>query len=167
MGGSQMFLILGALVLLSILILNVNRTWSGAEEIKTSAEFLLTATNVGQGLIDEISIKAFDQVISIDPNVTDVASLTPPNSLGPDAGETNRNLYNDVDDYHNQTFTVSTPRLGDFNITISVFYVNQNTMAASNVRTWTKKIQATIVAPNLFDENMNPYTLKLFYYKSY
>lgn len=162
MGGSQMFLVLGALVLLSILILNINRTWSGAEDQKLNAEFIMTATNVGQNFIDEISSKLFDQTLVLNPNVTNVNDLTAPNSLGKDTGENDRSDFNDVDDYKDQSFTVSTPRLGDFNISVKVNYVSQDNLEITNVRTWTKKIEVNITNKILPEEYVN-----LYYFKSY
>lgn len=162
MGGSQMFLVLGALVLLSLLILNINRTWSGAEDQKLNAEFIMTATNVGQNFIDEISSKLFDHALASNPNLTNVNSLTAPNSLGPEAGENSRSDYNDVDDYNGKSFVVSTPRLGDFNISVKVNYASQDNLEVTNVRTWTKKIEVNVMNKTFPNEYVN-----LYYYKSY
>ncbi|WP_077340999.1 type IV pilus modification PilV family protein [Pseudocolwellia agarivorans] len=71
------------------------------------------AAELGQAMMNEIMGKAFDEHSDMmggmnrcgegkDTNLDDVIdACTLNDNLGPDTGETNRSLYNDVDDYNN------------------------------------------------------------------
>lgn len=158
MSGVQMFLVIGGITLFSVMILNINHSVALAEEQRIDSELLSTATSVGQSLLNEITSKAFDNAIILNPAII-LNQLTLP--LGPELGEV-YSTFNDVDDYHGYIDTVSTPRGGDFKFKVNVNYVNNNNVdLILPTRTRTKRIE--VLVQNDFMQD----TLKLYYYKSY
>ncbi|PIE44078.1 MAG: MSHA biogenesis protein MshD [Gammaproteobacteria bacterium] len=88
------------IVILSIALVAVVSVYSKA--IGQSADPVIYAKSVeiGQAYMDEILTKRFDETSPVGGvPATPVGSLTPVANLGPDAAETSRNLYDDVDDY--------------------------------------------------------------------
>jgi hypothetical protein len=111
-------------------------------------------------LISEINSKAFDAATIAD-EFADVPAFTAPASLGHNSSEVYPN-YNDADDYHGYTTTVSSPRAGSFRLSVLVDYVNPGSLdVRSSIRTRMKRIRVS-VASDFLD---NPVTLV--YYKSH
>lgn len=160
MNGVQMMLVLGALTLLSVLVLTLNRAKLFSDRQMSNAEYVMAATAVGQTLINEISTKEFDAATANNPEA-EVSSFTAPRSLGHGSWESYPN-FNDVDDFNRYTTTVSTPRAGDFQLSCLVQYVNPSSPDAPvSYRTRTKRVTVTITSP-LMD---HPVTLT--YFKSH
>ena len=117
-------------------------TFYGSSGSQTSTmienETIITATGIGQSLIDEISVKAFDEKTISSP-VSMTAGLTPVDSLGFDATETNVNKYDDIDDYRYYKRIDYLPRLGMFSIFASVKYANPTTLDSIQIRTFLKE----------------------------
>lgn len=160
MDNSQMFLVLGATVLLAILVLNVNRTILSSTDNTFQAQSITAATSVAQQTIDLISSESFDES-TVTAAVTDINNFSAPASLGPESGES-INTYDDVDDYKNYSTIVSTPRLGDVSVSVKVGYVNPalpDVLLSS--RTRMKRIEVKAKSIYL------PDTLRLYYYSSY
>ncbi len=160
MSGSQILLVMGGLVLFSLLAINVNRSIINSDMQTSNSEYVVTATSLGQSVINKISTKAFDQGTVGNPTYN-ANLLTAANALGPEAGEI-PSTYNDVDDYNNYTEADSTPRAGVYNILVTVNYVddnNPNTILSTTSRT--KRIQVAI--SNQFMKD----TLFMYSYKSY
>ncbi len=161
MSGSQLLLVIGGLVLFSLLAVNVNKSIINSDLQTSSSEYVVTATSLGQSLINKISTKSFDQGTVGNP-VFNSSLLTPANALGPEPGETAA-TYNDVDDYNNYTEADTTPRAGIFNISVSVNYVddnNPNTILTS-ITSRTKRIQVAVFNSFMKD------TLYMYSYKCY
>lgn len=160
MGGVQMMLVLGAMVLLSLLILGINRAQFFGEQQMSQSEYLLAATAVGQTLISEIASKHYDAATASDEKAP-VTSFTAPGSLGAGWWESYPN-FNDFDDYHRFTTTVSTPRAGTFRVSCLVDYVNPaNPNVRSSVRTRTKRLRVSI------DSDFMDVPVNLVYFKSH
>ena len=66
MNTGQMLLVLGAMTLLSITMLSVNRVLVEQERASMEGAFQLVATSLGQGLIEEAIGKGFDEVVLSD-----------------------------------------------------------------------------------------------------
>ena len=149
MNTGQSLLSIGAMMLLSILVLRVNNTFTNTSTVLQDSKLGILATSIATSQIEEISRLAFDECT--DSNSTNsLSSLTPPASLGPEPGETYPN-YNDVDDYNGFTKT-DTSMTAVFNISCSVVYVSDtNPDVASSVPTWNKKITITVTSPSLID----------------
>ncbi len=149
MNTGQSLLSIGAMMLLSILVLRVNNTFNNTSTVLQDSKLGILATSIATSQIEEISRLAFDECT--DSNSTNsLSSLTPPSSLGPEPGETYPN-YNDVDDYNGFTKT-DTSMTAVFNISCSVVYVSDtNPDVASSVPTWNKKITITVTSPSMID----------------
>lgn len=160
MSGTQMFLVIGAILLFAILVLNANRTLLLTEETEVESEYIVMATAAAQNLMNEISIKAFDEgTISFPEYSADI--LTNKASFGPETGELPA-AYDDVDDYHLFTKTDYSPRGGTFNLRVWIDYVNDNNPAVvMSGKSRTKRIK--IAAMNQF---MND-SLFIYSYKFY
>jgi len=141
--GNHYLTVLGAIILLSVLVLNVNRTILYSSECYYGAEAISTATSVGQQLIDEISSKAFDEK-TLSNYITEVSNFTAFDSLSNETGEVYPN-FDDVDDYHGYSRIDNTPRLGTFTSTVTVCYVNPNSPdAVQNAKTRMKKFTVSV-----------------------
>jgi hypothetical protein len=160
MGGVQMMLVLGATLLLSLLVLNVNRSVLSSAGQTSQAEYTLAATSVGQTLINEIASKAFDAATVADP-MADSTKFTSPYGLGRGSWEIYPD-FNDVDDYHRFSTTISTPRAGDFTLRCNVHYVRpQAPDQRVNVRTRSKRVEVIVSHPLMQDD------VRLYYYRSH
>lgn len=160
MGGGQMALIVGTVVLLAALVLNVNRSLLKSTDQTIEAEAILAGTSAAQQVIDLISDKEFDEA-AIGTYIENVSDFTSPASLGSDAGETINN-YDDVDDYNGSSLSVATPRMGNYTAWIDVHYVNPASPGTiSGSRTRMKRIDVSVYSSYL------PDTLEMFYYASY
>jgi len=115
MGTGQTLLVLGAMILLGIIALSVNRTIVDSDSWLTESKLTLLATNVAQELIEEALGKKFDEN-------DDPAQFTAVVALGPEGGEASRSDFDDVDDYSGYLDMVSTPA-GVFLIEAKVDYV--------------------------------------------
>jgi hypothetical protein len=161
MNGHQMLLVLAAIVLFSLLAINVNRTIYSSETQTNKSEYLATATAVGQSVMNKISNKAFDQGTINNP-AFNFAIITAPDSLNCETGES-YSTYNDVDDYNNYTESDTTPRSDVYNVRVQVNYVNDNNfLDIINSKSHTKRIEVLVTS-----NYMAPDTLHLYYYKSY
>ena len=160
MGGVQMMLVLGATLLLSLLVLNVNRAVLTSGEQTSNAEYTLTATSVGQTIINEIASRTYDAATATNPKA-DSTQFTAPWSLGPGSWEHYPN-FNDVDDFNNYTTTVATPRAGDYSLRCQVRYVRPHAPDQPlNVRTRTKRVEVIVSHPMMRDN------IRLYYYRSH
>lgn len=118
--------------------------------------YQLRATKLAGSLINEIQGKAFDEQSNLSQGLFRCGENSNPCSatLGPDSGET-RDLFNDVDDYHqfqitgnlldnNQTYN---ELYGGYSLNVSVIYDGNYDGASDNV-TKAKLITVTVTMPN-------------------
>ena len=152
--------VLAAVVLLSALILNVNRSILLSSTDYYESEAIMTATSVGQQLLDEISSRAFDEN-TINNYVQDVSGFTGHDSLTFESGELYPN-FDDVDDFNGYYRTDSTSRMGNFVSSVIVAYVNPASPdVIQNLKTRMKRISVVVSSPYLVGN------LQLNYYSSY
>ncbi len=156
--GGNLLITVGALALLSILILTVNNNIMNNEVSLTESEIVITGVSLAQSLIDEIKTKAFDQV-EITGTINSPNDLS--STLGPESGEnismpdTSGNqvfasltTYNDVDDYNGYSRLVNTDIAENFLLTCQVQYVSvSNPENVSGSRTYCKRISVTVTSP--------------------
>ncbi len=57
-----MILALGAMILLTILILNTNKTTMATEDVMYDSNFGITATSIASSIIEDASKKRFDNI---------------------------------------------------------------------------------------------------------
>lgn len=148
--GQSMLVIIG-LLLFSIFMLTVYRASNARISITLLNEATITATGIGQSLIDEIQVKAFDEK-TVSASISTPDSLTPSGSLGKDTGETLLTQFDDVDDFHNYTRTDSLSRLGAFNSKVTVAYVQKFTPdVKTTTRTFSKRVDVFVMNMALTD----------------
>jgi hypothetical protein len=155
MTNIQMLLALGAMILLTILLLNVNKNSLAVEDVMYDSNFGITATSIASSVIEDASKKRFDQVFYIDSlTVYDPSHFTPAADLGVDSGEviTDPKTFNDFDDYDNYTYVDSTMPSAIFNVLCKVNYVNDTALDDSvNTQTYHKKITIKVWSKSMSD----------------
>jgi ABC-type antimicrobial peptide transport system permease subunit len=161
MGSIQQFLVIGGIMLLSYLSLTFYRSSGNQTSTMIENETIITATSVGQSIIDEISMKAFDESTVNNFRLT-TSQLTPVASLGIDASEDNVKKYDDIDDYRNYKRIDYLPRLGMFTTFVCVKYANTATLDSIQTPTFLKRIDVSVVINSGMKD-----TVKLNHYISY
>jgi hypothetical protein len=163
MTSIQMILALGAMILLTLLITNVNKNTLNTEGTMYDSNFGITATSIGSSLIEDASKLRFDQTFYVDSStVYNPSFFTPSANLGVDSGEdaTDPKTFNDFDDYNNYSGIDSTMPTAIFNFSCSVCYVNDNALDDSTttqtyhkkitVRVWSASMKDTIVMSSIY-----------------
>ncbi len=149
MNGAQQLLTIASILLITVLLINVHRSTGDKILTTYTNESFIAGTSIAQSLIDEMSIKSFDEQ-TIEYPALEVDNLTSSGFLGPDPGEDSRESFDDVDDYNQYEETISNDRMGEFNITISVSYVDRDNLEIiSSSKTFTKNITVSVTNYNL------------------
>jgi len=144
MNTGQMIMTLGAMLLLSVIMLRVNTANLTNETIRDNSQYGVLATSISTSIIEEAQSKAFDEKTDT-MNVTALTQLT--SALGPETGEI-ESTFDDFDDYNNFTKRDSTMPSATFDISCQVVYVEPgNIEGSTSNRTWNKKIIVTITRP--------------------
>ncbi|MCW8805203.1 MAG: hypothetical protein OQK56_01985 [Ignavibacteriaceae bacterium] len=151
MNTGQMIMTMGAMMLLSTIMLRVNTANLTNESIRDDAQFGVLATSIATSIIEDAYSKAFDEKS----DTMRIFSLTELSSvLGPETGET-ESTFNDFDDYNGFTKRDSTMPSATFDIACQVVYVETNDILGSTSnRTWNKKIIITITRPVSADSSV-------------
>lgn len=165
MSNTQMLLALGALFLLSLIIVNTSRTTLLTEDVMYDSNFGITATSIASSIIEDASKKRFDNIFYIDSStVYNASDFTPAGALGIEAGETSTDpkTFNDFDDYdgYSTIDTTMAKQTAIFDIGCSVNYVaadNPDGISTSQtfhkkitVRVWSESMKDTIVMSSVF-----------------
>ena len=138
---------MGAMILLSTIILRVNTTNLTNESVRDQAQYGVLATSIATSIIEEAQSKAFDAKTDTN-SVSTVLGLTSSLLLGPESGETADSLFNDFDDFDGYTKRDSTMPSAIFDISCQVVYVTPDNLEGSSLaQTWHKKINITITSP--------------------
>jgi hypothetical protein len=150
-----MILALGAMILLTILLMNVNRNSLLTEDVMYDSNFGITATSIASSIIEDASKKRFDNIFYVDSStVTNVNDFTVSANLGVDSGEviTDVLTFNDFDDYKGYTTVDSSMPSAIFSVLCDVYYVNPATPDVKvNTQTWNKKIFVKVWSESMKD----------------
>ena len=160
MNTGQSILTIGAMLLLSVLILRVNGSINSSGQYVSTSKIGLTAISLAQSRLEEIKSKAFDEK-TVSNVQSSTSNLTSPAKLGPDAGESYPN-FDDIDDYNGFTWTDTVqvdpnlPKSGSnveyFNESCSVVYVPSTPpFSTSNTQTWNKMITVSVTHKMMTD----------------
>lgn len=160
MSTGQMMLALGAVILLSFLILRFNGTTFTAQEMTMDSKMGILAISVANSYIDVAKKKAFDEVVmdSTKPTIL-LSDLT--STLGPESGEVYPD-FDDFDDYNLKgnvivdTTTLINPSKSSsptpFYITSDVYYIiSANPNAPAMIKTWNKRMDVKVWCDGLVD----------------
>ncbi len=166
MNGGQMMITIGALMLLSIVILRVNTGNLNTHEVLIDSKVQILATSIANSFIEEAFTKEFDEY-----NVTMPAellsNLTAVNSLGAEGGEMYPN-FDDMDDFNGLNVHKNIQGADDYEVFCTVEYVNPvNPEIPSPVRTWDKKIIVKVTSRGMLNRNGIQDTIKMSSVRSY
>ena len=172
MTNIQMILALGAMILLTILITNVNKNSLNTEDVMYDSNFGITATSIASSIIEDASKKRFDEVSAtfytngvgdtIYTNVTNPTDFTAAGNLGVDSGEdiNNEKTFNDFDDFDGYSGIDSTMPSAIFDYSCAVHYVNDGDLDNTTntqtfhkkitVRVWSRSMKDTIVMSSIY-----------------
>jgi hypothetical protein len=132
---------MAAFVLLSRLLVSVNGNIIAKNELIRQSEAAICATTLAQAMLQEVSLKAFDEV-TITKNAPLPDSLTLRTSLGKEPGE-NFPYFDDLDDYKNYKRYTKVQRLDSLQTLVNVLYCSA-TGDSSGKATFYKKITVTV-----------------------
>lgn len=170
MTNIQMLLALGAMILLTVLITNINKNSLLTEDVMYDSNFGITATSIASSIIEDASKKKFDDItdtLALDPN-KDVNLLTAPGSLGPEAGEdpNDPRTFNDFDDYNGYTAVDSSMPSAIFELSCNINYVESaDPDVAVNNKTFHKKIQVKVWSISMEDTMVQSSVFSYWYSK--
>ncbi len=149
MGTGQLMLTLGAMMLLSFLVLRVNSNQLGTQDQLQNSKIGLMAISLGTSMMEEANRKSFDEK-TVTNFVSNPSSLTNPLALKSETGEVYPN-FDDFDDYNNQTLPIVLDSIR-FNVHFSVYYINPNSPSViSPSQTFNKRMDIEISSPYMLD----------------
>jgi hypothetical protein len=150
MGTGQMFLTMGAMLLLSLVIIRTNNTFLTTGDVMLNTQFGVQAVSLATSMIEEATSKSFDNYTDTN-YVTSTGGLTSKNNLGKESGEAYPD-FNDFDDYNNLVKVDNTLPSATFTVRCKVCYINpSNPDVASSSVTWHKKITVTVSSRSMQD----------------
>lgn len=161
MNTGQMMLTIGAIFLLSMVILTTNRGLITTNTTMIDNRYGILAVSLATSTIERATGKAFDQNTDT-LAVNSISSLTNINALGIDAGES-RNFSEDFNDFDDYNCYKTTPKVDTlnfegtnrkiiFNTFCKVDYVNPNSPnTISSQKTWHKRIIVSVIASGMTD----------------
>jgi|AntRauTorcE11897_2_1112592.scaffolds.fasta_scaffold43549_2 hypothetical protein len=122
---SDLFQVLGAMLLVSLLIQSANRSNLSNTRLLIETEFEIGVTALAQDIMEESRALAFDEE-----TVTGFVPVNIPtdfSTVGVDGSENaaKKGEFDDFDDYNGWTATITTD-LGEFNVETSVYYVDSD-----------------------------------------
>lgn len=153
MSNIQMLLALGALFILSLLIINLSKNTLLTEDVFYDCNFGILATSLASSVIEDASKKHFDEK-SDTIHIDKTSELTVSSSLGndPDEPADQPKYFNDIDDYNGYSAVDSSMPSAVFNINCSVGYVNPaDPDKIVSTPTWHKKITVRVTSQSMRD----------------
>jgi len=161
MNTGQMMITLGAMILLSVVILRVTTNFMSTDILLMEAKFGVLAVSLATSMVEEATGKSFDE----ESDSGTVLSLSDLSDIGPDAGEVYP-YFDDFDDYHNFVKIDSSMPSAIYKVECNVDYVSPlNLDGSTAAKTWHKKLTVLVTTIS------SPDTIKLetiysyFYYR--
>lgn len=161
MNTGQMMITMAAMILLSTVILSVNKNTLNTTIKMSESKYEILAVSLGTALIEEAFGKSFDENTAFDPskgtNNTAETVLDLSIEMKADKKERNRKLFDDFDDYNgyvDSTSNDSTLQSAQFTIASNVYYVDPSKskhLKPAGYRTWHKKMDVFITSPFIND----------------
>ncbi len=154
MNTGQMLITVGAMVLLTLVILRVNNGFLNTNTTMMETKFDVLAVSLGTSMIEEASGKAFDQ----NTDTSSVSSTSSLSSIGKDDGEVYPN-FNDFDDFDGLVKIVkydssdTTFKSADFNIKCDVGYISPANpeVLKTSPKTWHKRLNVEVTSNSMVD----------------
>lgn len=157
MNTGQTMLAMGAMMLLSFLVLRFNSIHLTSSQASYNSKFGIVATSLANSLIEEAKDKAYD-VVALDTTKTIASASDFSTTLGKETGEVYPD-FNDFDDYNDlfylDTLSLRNPQSGaatGFEIRSIVEYVaDTNPDVKSVSKTYHKKITVSVFSDAMID----------------
>ncbi len=169
MGTGQMLITVGAMILLSIIILSINQGYLVNTEVMLDAKFDLLATSLAISFVEDANGLAFDENTSGGTTILNVSQLS---SIGADSPEYYNSRedtdFNDFDDYDglHVEYNDTTLKSAIYHIDCEVGYItdiNPDVFTAS--KTWYKKLNVTVFSPSMTDTIRMSTVMSYFYFR--
>ncbi|MGD8779184.1 MAG: hypothetical protein PVH88_09525 [Ignavibacteria bacterium] len=151
MNTGQMLLTVGAIVLLTLVILRVNNNNLSSDVVLQRSKYGILAVSLATSIIEEASSKAFDEITD-STGIVHTVWLTDVSNLGPEYGETYPDFddFDDFNDYQINTKGDSTFLSAEFTGFCTVEYVDTTNLdVASASKTWHKKLTVTVTSESM------------------
>ena len=154
--GFTLIEIIVGMVMLSIALSIVSTLIAPAEQKSADQILQVKAAELGQSFLNDISARAFDQNSDMAGGLVRCGELSLGASpcstvLGPELGENTRDLFNDVDDFHeySERFNANNEELHssytNFTIDVQVIYDGLSLGLTNNIDA--KRITVTVTTP--------------------
>ncbi len=161
MSTGQMMITLGAMFLLSLVVLRVTNGFLNTNSVLMESKFGVLGVSLATSVIEEAMGMAFDE------NTADSGTayvLSDLSAIGNDS-ELNSD-FDDFDDFDNYSETISNMPSAKFNVFCRVGYINPNTPEVySASKTWHKKLTVQITTPSSNDTIEMSTVYSYFYYR--
>ena len=153
MSTGQMLLVLAALVTFSMVSLTINQSVIISTAASLETEAVDTGRLIADSFIDEACSKPFDAAVAWGQTIEDPSDFT---TCGAGGGEKYPN-YNDLDDFDSLSdHVVRTDRLGNFKVSMDVYYVDpDHPNYPAGHKTNCKAVLARVTSPHF---SINPET---------
>jgi len=169
MGTGQMLITVGAMILLSIIILSVNQGYILNNEVMLDSKFDLLAISLAISIVEDANGLAFDQRTTGGNTVMTTSQLS---SIGHGSSEyyidrehTNFNDFDDYDGLH-IVYNDTTLRSAIYNIDCQVGYISDaNPNVFTSSKTWFKKLDVMISSPSMTDTIRMSTVMSYFYFR--
>jgi len=146
MNTGQMLMALGALILLSAMVMRFNRAVLTSDDVMYNSKFNVLASSLATSLIEEAKGKAFDTK-TVSAAVNNVNQLS--TALKAEGGEVYPD-FDDFDDFNGYVKVDSTMPSAVFYVTSKVTYVSMsNPDVESSTPTWRKGITVTVMSSSM------------------
>jgi hypothetical protein len=145
MNMGQSLLTLGALILVSVIILNFNITANNVSASLDYDRYRMEAVSVLTSHIEQMSQYFFDEASTDTSNEKFLANFTAPNMLGIDGND--NGIYDDIDDMRGLAVTDTGISGVRYIVRYDVDYVtlNANQIVHSDARQYHKRIKITVI----------------------
>ncbi|MCO6473543.1 MAG: hypothetical protein PHW27_07985 [Melioribacteraceae bacterium] len=169
MNTGQMLITIGAMFLLSLTILNVNKGYLNNSTVVMETKFNIMAISLAVSLIEDANGKSFDEN-------TSTAAIIGTNALsaiGKDSGEyfisRDNNNFDDFDDYDGLSYSTS----GDSTLISAVYYISCSVHYAketqpdrnAGAKTWYKRLDVEVTSPTMVDTIRMSTIMSYFYFR--
>ena len=149
MNTGQTILAVGAMILLSTIVLRVNSTFLSSDEVLNQSKYIFLATSIATSIIQEAKNLRYDEVTTDTTigEITNPSVFTPKEALKWDAGENkdSTHTFDDFDDYNFYAYTDSSMPSAVFHVSCRVEYVDEkNPTVAATYKTFNKRITVTV-----------------------
>ncbi len=169
MNSGQMLITMGAMFLLSIIVLSVNNGYLRNNDIILDSKFDILAVSLATSIIEDAKGLSFDANTTGGSNLIYTSQLS---TCGPGASEyyidRDSNNYNDFDDYNGLHITYNDTSLESavFNIDCEAGYISDtNPDVFVSTKTWYKRLDVYLSSPSMTDTVKLSTVTSYFYFR--